>query len=100
LFGIVQHRPHFTVTCGVIGVADVGTQHQRRFFLRHLLQQVSLTIVNLNSIGLRGDEAAHHGADIFKPNQKIRFVGDAVIDSDIETFSIVKQSIKPDLMGC
>ncbi len=66
-FRVVQHRPHLTVARGVIGVADVGAHHQRRLFaLRRALQQLRLAVVDLNGVGARGDQVAHHPFDIFQ----------------------------------
>ncbi|MNZ80934.1 hypothetical protein D3C78_995880 [compost metagenome] len=63
----MQHRPHFTVTRGVISVADVGTHHQGRFIaLRRALQQIRLAVVHLNGVGAGDDQAIHDPFNIFQ----------------------------------
>ncbi|AIA49189.1 hypothetical protein L085_18910 [Serratia sp. FS14] len=38
------------------------------FALRRALQQIRLPVVDLNRVGARGDQVAHHPFDIFQPD--------------------------------
>ncbi len=86
----MQDCPHLAMPYRVISIANIGTQHQSRFYSLRALQQIRLSIIDLNRVGLCSDQALHYRFNILKPLQKIGFVSDTVIDCHVQTAAVAE----------
>ena len=85
---VLQHRPHLPMPDAIVGVAKIGSQHQRRpCLVASRLQEIGLAVVELNGVGAGFHENVDHSADVIESIQESRLVADAVVDRDVpDTF--------------
>lgn len=97
---VLQHRPNLPMPDAIVGVAKIGSQHQRRpCLVASGLQEIGLAIVELNGVGASFHENPDHSPDVLEPIQESRLVGDAVVDRNVQTPSIAKQAMHARLAG-
>ena len=69
-------------------VCHVDAVHERRLGTRSILQQGGLPRCELDRVGSRGDDRVDGRRHVFDSAEKTRRVEDAVVDRDVEAFSV------------